>query len=96
MRIGIASNGYPEKRCITENKSHDFINFDKSNTFKYINFLNSKLLNKAPSFIFRPLIVNPSNNIDAFHFFNHTGLLKASGFQPLRLLSENTGSNGYP
>lgn len=87
MRIGIASNGYPEKRCITENKSHDFINFDKSNTFKYINFLNSKLLNKAPSFIFRPLIVNPSNNIDAFHFFNHTGLLKASGFQPLRLLS---------
>ncbi|OCN21425.1 hypothetical protein AN664_0202850 [Serratia marcescens] len=77
MRIGIASNGYPEKRCITENKSHDFINFDKSNTFKYINFLNSKLLNKAPSFIFRPLIVNPSNNIDAFHFFNHTGLLKS-------------------
>ncbi|MEL5373352.1 glycosyltransferase [Serratia marcescens] len=76
MRIGIASNGYPEKRCITENKSHDFIKFDKSNIFKYINFLNSKLLKKAPSFIFRPLIVNPSDNIDAFHFFNHTGLLK--------------------
>lgn len=70
MRIGIASNGYPEKRCITENKSHDFINFDKSNTFKYINFLNSKLLNKAPSFIFRPLIVNPQ--IILMHFISST------------------------
>ncbi|ELY1860944.1 glycosyltransferase family 4 protein [Serratia marcescens] len=76
MRIGIASNGYPEKRCITENKSNDFINFDKSNLFKYINFLSSKILKKAPSFIFRPLIVKPSDNIDAFHFFNHTGLIK--------------------
>lgn len=76
MRIGIASNGYPEKRCITGNKSNNFINFDKSNLFKYINFLNSKLLKKAPSFIFKPLIDRPLDNIDALHFFNHTGLVK--------------------
>lgn len=75
MRIGIASNGYPEKRCITGSKSNDFINFDKKNLFKYINFLKGKLLKQAPSFIFKPLTANASNDVDTFHFFNHTGLI---------------------
>lgn len=75
MRIGIASNGYPEKRCITGNKSNDFLNFDKKNLFKYINFLNGKLLKKAPSFLFKPLAEKSSDNVDVFHFFNHVGLI---------------------
>lgn len=76
MRIGLADNGYPEKRCITGNKDNDFSNYSNKNLFKYLNFLKGKIFKSPPEFAFKPYAANTIKNADAFHFFNHVGLIE--------------------
>lgn len=75
MRVGLANDGYPEKRCIIGNHHDEFINHNGKNAFKYINFLKSKLFKSAPDFLFMPYTPSVISNAEIFHFFNHIGLM---------------------
>jgi glycosyltransferase involved in cell wall biosynthesis len=78
MRVGLANDGYPEKRCIIGNQNDDFINYNGKNIYKYINFLKGKIFKSAPDFLFKPYAPSAIDDAEIFHFFNHIGLVNKS------------------